>query len=172
MNNSQLQQCFAQIRNGDQEAFSALYHDMKEPVFTVICRITADRDAAEDVMQELFVKLYCAPPSDVQNLRAWIFKAARNLAIDYMRKPKIHELPEEIQAESVPFEDSVGLRLDIERALQQLKEEERELVTLHLNADLKFREIAEITNVPLGTVLWRYQKAILRLKNNFSGGMS
>ena len=36
----------------------------------------------------------------------------------------------------------------------------------------KFREIAEITNVPLGTVLWRYQKAIHRLKNNFSGGMS
>lgn len=69
---------------------------MKDPVFTVICRIMADRDAAEDIMQELFVKLYCAPPpSDVQNLRAWIFKMARNLAIDGVRKSKFHELPEE-----------------------------------------------------------------------------
>ena len=61
-----------------------------------------------------------------------------------------------------------GEKLDIERALDQLDEPKRRIVTLHINAGLKFREIAEIMDIPLGTAIWRYNDAIKRLRELLS----
>jgi RNA polymerase sigma-70 factor (ECF subfamily) len=66
----------------------------------------------------------------------------------------------------------VSTRLDIESALKNLELEDREIVTMRINANMKFREIAELTKKPLGTVLWRYQRAIGRLREILSGGES
>lgn len=172
MDNNHLHKCFSDIRNGNKTAFEELYNDMKLPVFTVICRIVSDKNTAEDIMQDLFIKLYCSPPAEsIKNLRAYIFQTAHNLAIDSTRKIQFDKLSDDISDNKIPFEDCVGIRLDIEKAMQQLNTEEREIVTLHLNAELKFREIANIMEIPIGTALWRYRKAINQLKNNLSGGI-
>ena len=77
MNNNQLQSCFARLRRGDAEAFAAIYEDMKTPVYTVIYRAVGSHEAAEDIMQELFLRLFRTPPDiGVSNLRAYIFRAA------------------------------------------------------------------------------------------------
>jgi RNA polymerase sigma-70 factor (ECF subfamily) len=68
------------------------------------------------------------------------------------------------------MEDTVIERTDVETAIHRLTREEREIVTLHLNAGLKFREIAEIIESPLGTVLWKYKKAIGAMRNYLNGG--
>ena len=57
----------------------------------------------------------------------------------------------------------------MERALAQLPELERQILSLHLNAGLKFRELAVILKLPLGTVLWRYQRAIGRMRSILEG---
>jgi len=66
--------------------------------------------------------------------------------------------------------DDADERIDLERAFEKLSSEERQIVTLHLNGGFKFREIAEIMNIPTGTALWRYRKAINKLRNILNGG--
>jgi RNA polymerase sigma-70 factor (ECF subfamily) len=56
--------------------------------------------------------------------------------------------------------DDLALQLDVEDAIMSLPERERQIVTLHINVGLTFREISTILKIPLGTVLWAYQKAI------------
>ncbi len=159
------------LLEGDKTAFDSVYEELKIPVFTVIYRITRDRMLAEDVMHDFFIKLFQSPhASRIRNPRVWIFQMARNLAIDSVRKPKADDLPVNMADRSMPMEDAVINRADTEAAINLLSREEREIVTLHINAGLKFREIAEITGTPLGTVLWKYQKAIGALRDYLNGG--
>jgi len=161
------------LHRGDRGAFEELYEELKTPVYTVAFRILWDRALAEDVMQEVFLRLFRRPPGpEVRNPRAFIFRMARNLAIDSRRKPMQAALAQD-DAEAVrpsPEEANV-LRLDVERALAALPVDAREMLALHINAGLKFREIADILGIPLGTALWRYQKAIGSLRELLSGGM-
>ena len=153
------------VRKGDMTAFEEIYNDLKVPVMTVAMRITGDRHTAEDILQEVFVKLYKAPPTPrIKKPRAYIFRMARNLAIDGIREQQPLSLEDYEDTLQSSDPDPVG-RLDIEEAMRALPSEQRQVVSLHLNGGLKFREIADVTDTPLGTVLWRYQKAIKRLQS-------
>lgn len=174
MDNHDLKLMLEEFRNGNFEAFPRIYKELKIPIYTIIYRILYDHMVSEDVMQEIFLKIYNTPPSkDIDNPRAWIFQMSRNLAIDYKRKIKDSEpLSHKVESKESSLENSISTRLDIESALMLLEAKDREIVTLRLNGDLKFREIAEITKMPLGTVLWGYRKAIDRLRVLLSGGES
>ena len=153
------------VREGDMTAFEEIYNDLKVPVMTVAVRIIGDRHAAEDILQEVFVKLYKTPPDpQIKKPRAYIFRMARNLAIDGIRQRQTLSLEDYEDTLQCNDTDPAG-RLDIEAAMTALPSEQRQVVSLHLNGGLKFREIAQITDTPLGTVLWRYQKAIKRLQS-------
>lgn len=170
MDDRELLDRFGELREGREEAFAALYADMKKPVYTVILRIVGDPPLAEDLLQEVFLRLLASPPApSLRHPRAWIFRVARNLAIDSVRKPKTEALPEEQADPAQPLEACAD-RLDIEAALSRLSLAEREIVVLHLNGDLPFREIAGILEQPLGTVLWRYRQAVGKLRIILSGG--
>lgn len=174
MNNHNLKLKIEKFRDGDMDAFSEIYEELKIPVYTIIYRILYDRMLAEDVMQDIFVRLYKAPPSlQIDKPRAYIFQMARNLALDSKRKIKVSEpLADRGEPNNPSMEFLVSTRLDIESALKNLELEDREIVTMRINANMKFREIAELTKKPLGTVLWRYQRAIGRLREILSGGES
>ena len=168
MNETDLQKAFDKIRNGDREAFTLLYSDLKQPIYTIICRIVQSRETAEDITQDVFVKLFVSPPEpSVKNIRAWIFRMARNLAIDALRQKQPCDPLEEhsLQADPDPT-----VKLDLERAFARLTAGERQLVALHLSAGLTFREVASMVERPLGTVLWQYRKAIEKLRNTLDGG--
>lgn len=153
------------LHKGDKQAFSEIYEQLKTPVYTIALRILYDRAEAEDVTQEVFLRLFRSPPDpSVKKPRAWIFQMARNLAIDGKRRPAQSALSDEMEDTGHPPEDAIGTKLDIEAALRRLCREDREIVTLHINAGLRFREIADMMGKPLGTVLWRYQKSIGRLR--------
>lgn len=171
MNNDDLAQKFIAIRNGDKAAFEELYKDMQTPLFTIIYRITWNKTMSEDILQEAFLKLFLSPlePS-ISNPRAYIFRIARNLAIDSMRKqPQAVSLDEIADTVTQPSDD-LSLRMDVDDALKSLPAQECEIVTLHVIGELKFREISELLQTPLGTVLWKYQKAIGKLQKMIAGG--
>lgn len=170
MHNKLLKKQLDLFHQGDQDAFMKIYDALKTPVYTIIYRILYDHMLAEDVMQDVFLRLYKNASSlHIKNPRAWIFQMARNLAIDYMRKRKDHSsLSAATKQEHNTLEHTVSTKLDIESALQQLPSTDREMVTLHLNGDLKFHEIAKLMDKPLGTVLWRYQKSIRTLRHTLS----
>ena len=159
------------LAQNDRAAFEALYIELNKPVYTVLLRITRDAGLAEDLLQEFFVKLFRSPPvPPPRTPRAYLFQMARNLAIDGMKSQPRHgdiddytHSPDRSQTEGID-------RLDLERAFAALSSGDRQIVALHLNAGLKFREIAAMLDRPLGTVLWRYRQAIGKLRSLLDGG--
>ena len=170
MEHAELNALFARIRSGDKEAFAEVYQLLKQPVFTIAYRIVQSRESAEDITHDVFVKLFRSPPdSSVKNIRAWIFQIARNLAIDALRKQsRIAEEDGYCRMED-PY-SPLHLRMDMEAALRKLPREEREILTLHLNADLGFREISNIVDLSLPATYRKYRKALKSVQTELNGG--
>ena len=165
-----LSELFARMQSGDINAFAAVYQALKRPVYTICYRITQSRETAEDITHDVFIKLFRSPPdASVKNVRAWIFQMARNLSIDALRKESRRsdwDAPMEIE-DPYPHLD---LRMDIEAALGNLSCDEREILTLHLNADLNFREISHIIGLSLPATYRRYRNALKLLQKALNGG--
>ena len=157
------------LKSGDKDAFEEIYREINTAAYTVAYRITGDRCLSEDIVQEFFVKLYKKPPeTPLEKPRAYLLRAVHNLTLDKLEKSHISiDECENILSDKA---DSAEERIDLERAFEKLSLEERQLVTLHLNGGFRFREIAEMLKIPIGTALWRYRKAINRLRNILNGG--
>lgn len=154
---------FTRLQGGDTDAFEYIYAELKDPVYTIAYRIVQSRELAEDVAQDVFVKLFDLPEGlAVKYPRAWIFQMTHNAAIDALRREKPTEDIDEL-SQSLPAGDIEG-RLDMEKALAALPRVEREIVSLHLNAELTFSEIADITGLTLSSVYRRYRKSLKILK--------
>ena len=167
MDNEQLKDCMRRYRDGDETAFDAMFEDLKTPVFTVARRLTQQRETAEDVLQDVFVKLYRDPPDPerIRNPRAYIFQMAHNLALNTLRDSHTESAAE--MNENIGRADGAIDRMltdmELQTAFAALDFDEKEIVTLHIHGDLKFREIADILRKPLGTVLWKYRRALRKL---------
>lgn len=176
MTNEQLLRQLILLQGGDMTAFENIYSELSTPVFAIILRVTQNRQLSEDILQEVFIKLYKAAaaegssPFSARNPRAYIFQMAHNMALDALRKEPRHESLDELEQLPAPAAGDTELRLMLEEALSRLSAEERLIITLHINAGLKFREIAAITGSPIGTVLWRYNRALKRLRDTLNGG--
>ena len=169
MTNEALSAELERLRGGSLDALEAIFLDLRTPVFTVLFRLTGNRELAEDLTQEVFLRLWQTPPGpEVRAPRAWLFRVAHNLALDALRRPGAGTLPEQLTDDG--FAEDVHRRLDLEAALAGLPPRDREIVTLHWNGGLRFREIAEILELPLGTVLWRHSRAISALRTKLDGG--
>lgn len=165
-----LQELFARMREGDSASFVSVYQELKQPVYTICYRITQSKETAEDVTHDVFVKLFCSPPdASVKNIRAWIFRMARNLSIDALRK-KMPIAEQDEQSSVVESYDHIHLRMDIETALRKLPRDEREILALHLNADLRFQEIAKIVNLSMPATYRKYRKALKSIQTELNGG--
>ena len=171
MDNPDLQKCFERLRGGDVSAFAEVYHAIKVPVFTVVYRIVQTRDTAEDVTQDVFVKLFSSPPDpSVKNLRGWIFQMAHNQAIDALRKKRDVPLGSHLPPAEASLCETVGLRLDVEKAMAALTCVQREVVSLHIYGELAFREIAPIVGLSLPAAYRCYRRAIKSLRDQLNGG--
>ena len=137
MTDERLKMLLQQLRNGDQRAFSDIYQEMKVPVFTVLVRMTGDRSLAEDLLQEVFLKIYQQPPQ-VEKPRAYLFRMTRNLAVDVLRRSQPTESLEEQEHLGITYDSDV--KLDLEQAFSMLTLQERQLVAFHLSAGLTFRD--------------------------------
>ena len=163
MNEKELGMLFCSFREGNNEAFSEIYNELKKPVFTIAHRITFVREIAEDITQELFLKLYTSPPdASVRNPRAWIFRMARNLAIDALRKKQCSDIDEV----TLSFDDTerINTGIDIEKALSSLSLSEREIVSLHIDGGLGFREIGKALGISLTSAYRKYKSALNKLR--------
>jgi len=156
-----------ELKKRDYSHFDTFYNLTKNQVFYAIVSVIKDNGLAEDIMQDTYLKFLekIDQFDENKNVFAYISTIGRNLAINTYNKRKkevySEELIENMPAESVPLDTHEE---DIFKILDLLEPAEREIVTLHVINDLKFREIAEIVEKPLGTVLWIYNKAIKKLK--------
>jgi RNA polymerase sigma-70 factor, ECF subfamily len=164
----------ALAKEGREAAFRELVRRYERPVFSLVFRLVRDRDTAEDLAQETFVKVL----NNIERYRpefkfsSWLFKIANNVAIDHLRKRSVDTVSldgsrwatttEEMQATSVraadtsqsPLEELESRELGgaIERAIGSLRPEYRACILLRHVEDRSYEEIAATLDLPLGTV--------------------
>ena len=159
------------LKHKDNEAFEYIYEQTKKGVYSIIIAIVKDRQMTEDLMQDTYIKMLKSINQYQvgRNFNAWITQIAKNTALDYYRKQQKTQLVDPI--EDINLIDREQLKdnqsdYTLEEMIKPLDSEERQIVLLHVVSEMKFKNIAEIMNKPLGTVLWMYQKALKKIKNS------
>ncbi|MSR47564.1 MAG: sigma-70 family RNA polymerase sigma factor [Planctomycetes bacterium] len=159
-----------------QEALAALYRALKG-VFTVACHWTRERAAAEDAVHDVFAVM--ARPAAVlpsfqseNDARRYLVRAVVHRVQDSRRRrrPESAEgarLAAEPAAGGDPFAAAVAAdeATRLRALLRSLPDEQRQVVVLHLHGGLKFREVAELMQIPLDTATTRYRAALKKLSS-------
>lgn len=156
-----------ELKAGSEEAFDKIYYAYKDLVFFVIISILKDRSLSEEVMQDTFLRMYNnIHKYNRKNFKAWLLRIARNLAInEYRRRRETLEYDDNILSDNYyEHNRTYDLMKDLKVYLDG---DELEVVILYIVYNLKHREIAEVLDKPLGTILWLYRKAIRKLKENY-----
>lgn len=148
------------------EDFIALYTKM---TYAYVYGILGNKEDAEDVVQEVFLKLYMLDKEQFPSRgeKSWYYKFCTNLARDYQRKNRFTEnLDEHIPFLTVDDENIQAIESESAyfSAVSGLSEIDRNIVGLKIVAGLKHREIAKILGKPEGTIRWRYMRAIHSLR--------
>jgi len=146
-------------RPGNRPTLAELFVAEESGLLRFAIGLTGRRSVAEDLVQETFLRLH-QEWEDVENPRAWLYRSLRNLALNYLRD-HARETPLET-AEPVPAPDyapeelgrmeAVGL---VRLHLAELPEEDRRLLRLKYNDNLKYREISQRTGISVGNVGYR-----------------
>jgi RNA polymerase sigma-70 factor (ECF subfamily) len=151
----------------ESEWLADLYRDHRRQFLIAACAVLRRQDAAEDAVHAAFVRLVQLrePPRDP---KLYAFKAVRNAALDLLsmhqrRREQPLELGAERAASAADAQDK-PLLAAAAKALGQLDQNSREVVELHLGADLTFQEIANVLGQPLPTVASRYRRALRKLR--------
>lgn len=157
---------------GDAMAFSEIFSRYNEKIVVYASRYVSSTDLAKDVCQEVFVRLIDRPPAVLlyDNLGPWLFRVARNLAIDKRRRRKFEITGEDNMPE--PKEDGSPLNMVtasndaevIRELVEKLPPIFREVVRLRVFADISFKDIAVMLGIPQGTALWRMHRALELLR--------
>jgi len=163
----------AGCKNGDQEAWNMMINSYSKSVYNIALNFFAERDIAQDVTQEIFIKIYHNLDKfrEDKNFSSWIFTIARNHCIDYWRKNKKYfintqELDEKISVNKPTPEENLINESEIDKLrkkISQLDPELRLILILRDIQDLSYQEIAKKFSVPEGTVKSRINRARLKL---------
>lgn len=162
---------FEKLKSGDKDSFDLLYEEYYLVLFRTALLILGNKEDAEDVLQDTFVSIYknANTLSDFEKLRPWIFSILKNTSYTRYKKRK-REFPDEFildKAEESPVylgEDDYAEKSEIQDALMNLKEKEREVLVLYYYNDFPIEEIAKILNTFKGTVKSRLYRARKNLK--------
>ncbi len=169
MTQSEFEASVAKIQQGDKEGLREIYEAYISYIYMIVLGIVGSRENAEDVTSEFFIKIWTVLDTYQNNgaHKAWLATIARNMALDFLRKNKreilTEEFNEDVSSDETPEEEVLG-ELSVQEALATLNEAERQVVDMKVLGEMSFREIAESLNVPMGTVTWRYQNAIKKLR--------
>jgi RNA polymerase sigma-70 factor, ECF subfamily len=164
----------ARAQQGSEKAYRELLGRYQRPVFSIIYRMIRDREQAEDLAQETFVRVFnhIDRYDPRYKFSSWIFKIATNLTIDWIRRKELNTVSidgsrnavtaEQIEATSItiaspdenPEEllEAKQLGEEIEEAIGKLRPEYRAAILLRHVEGREYQEIAEILSLPLGTV--------------------
>jgi len=170
----------SQYRNGSEAAFEVLVDKYKSRVFTTIHMIVKDQGVAEDLLQDVFVKVVQTLNSDRYNeegkFQPWLMRIAHNLAIDHFRKMKRY--PSVVMEDgsnifnTLQFADEnvEDLRIKdetyalVQQLIEELPESQKQVLIMRHYMDLSFQEISEQTGVSINTALGRMRYALINMR--------
>ena len=167
---------------GDQKAYTSLVLKHKTAVFHIIHKIVKNEEASRDLVQETFMKAFnsLATYRSEYRFSTWLYKIAANASIDFLRKKRIQALsldqPIETRDGTVELEvadysyhperdlENKEQRFSIETAIDSLPEKYREVIVYRHKDDKSYEEIADLLDIPVGTVKARIFRARELLK--------
>ncbi|MCM1284390.1 MAG: RNA polymerase sigma factor [Muribaculaceae bacterium] len=165
------------VAQGESRAFEELYTVTYRPMYAFCLSLTMNNADAEDLLQDTYIRVRNAAHlyKEQGNPMAWIMKIAQNLYRMRLRGGQGRQtevLENEDRREELSFDQirDVDNRLLLEELFVHLSEEERNIVILHGLMGLKFQEVAEKEDKPLGTVITKYNRAIKRLHHIVNHG--
>lgn len=169
-----------QYRGGSEAAFEMLMEKYQSKVYTTIYLIVKDQGVAEDLLQDVFIKVVQTLNSDKYNeegkFQPWLMRIAHNLAIDYFRKSKRYptiimedganlfntlKFAEETVEDLQIKEDTLNL---VRKLIDELPETQKQVLIMRHYMDLSFQEIAEQTGVSINTALGRMRYALINMR--------
>ena len=159
------------IAEGNMDALRKLYETVHKTIYAFALSITKNTHDAEGVLQETFLTIYnkAVNYKPQKKPMAWIFTIAKNLALMKLRYSAKADITDDIdthnEAEiSFSFIEDVEQRLIVETSINKLEEDERIILMLHAVGGLKNREIAQLLEVPVNTVLSKYNRTIKKMQ--------
>lgn len=173
--------CLDRYLRGDRNALGELVQAYRRPLYAFILSMVKGQADADEVFQETWIRaIRNLNHFDRRNVMAWLFRIARNLVIDRVRKDRRLEPAvtgggedggfDRILAHPAQGPDPARLAAGrdlgqrIRSAVRRLPRDQREVFVMRMEADLSFKEIARIQRVPLNTALARMHYAVLKLR--------
>ena len=163
-----------QLQNRNQQAFSYLYDNYAAALNGIIYRLVEDKELAEDILQEAFVKIwnnFASYDTTKGRLFTWMLNLTRNLTIDTLRskgyKKQSKISGDENSVSNFTDNKAVAERFDamgIRKQLSNLKPEQRSIIDMAYFNGYTQDEISKELGIPLGTVKTRMRSAILELR--------
>ena len=163
------------------EAFDVLLDRHKQKLFTYIFNVVKNKDLADDIFQETFVKAIMTIKqgrySEHGKFGGWLSRIAHNLIIDYYRQERIEntvstdeggpDILNRSELSELTIEDRMvnsQIRDDLKKIVMSLPASQREVLVMRIYRNMSFKEIAETTNVSINTALGRMRYAILNIR--------
>jgi RNA polymerase sigma-70 factor (ECF subfamily) len=165
---------------GDEKCLESLITRHQRKVFTSILLLVKDKELAEDLFQETFIKVINTLRSgnyhEEGKFLPWVIRIGHNLVIDYFRKqkrmPMVRDTEEFNVMDSLKLTDDniedkmviTQIHTEIRQLIEFLPFDQREVVIMRHYGDMSFKEIAEVTNVSINTSLGRMRYALINLR--------
>lgn len=155
------------LQQGDENAFEQIYEETQRGLFAFILSICRNYHTAEDLMQTTYIRLRSTVASYKAgaNAYAWLYTIAKNVTLNEMNRQK-REMAIDMDENAAQFgsytmnEEKSPVTAIMNKVLN---ENERQVVSLHVSG-FKHREIAQMLEKPVGTVLWTYSNALAKMR--------
>ena len=166
---------------GDEKSLETLIYKYKSKIYNFIFSKVLDREIAEDLFQETFIKVIKTLKNGSYNeegkFLSWVMRISHNLVIDFFRKsnrmPKFEANSDDYDIfqfikDSTPNAENTLINLqivnDLKKLILELPSDQKEVLNMRIYRDMSFKEIAEATGVSINTALGRMRYAILNLR--------
>lgn len=163
------------LQAGETEQLAVLFERHHVPLFRYLMHLSRNQPLSEDLVQEAFVRVlkYASSFDTKQSFPLWLFGIGRNLYFDSLRRTRGEATTDsfaDIRSSAPMPEEMVTRKQDVailEKALQQLPADKREVLVLSRFQNLRYEEIARLTSCEVGTVKVRVYRALKQLRENF-----
>ncbi|MCW4470126.1 sigma-70 family RNA polymerase sigma factor [Flavobacterium sp. MFBS3-15] len=165
---------------GDENALAILINRHQSKIYGFIYSKVSDRDIADDIFQDTFIKVIKTLKSNSYNEEGkflpWVMRISHNLIVDHFRRNKkmpMHRETEEFSIFSIMTDNSPNIESriiteqvesDLQRLIEELPEDQKEVLQMRIYQDLSFKEIADLTGVSINTALGRMRYALMNLR--------
>lgn len=174
------QELIGRYLTGNQSSLELLIRRHKNRVFAYILMIVKDKELAEDLFQDTFIKVINTIRSGTYKEEGkfiqWVMRISHNLIIDYFRKSKRIPIVENrddfdiFEKVRIPVESieeqliTEQIHKDVKKLIDYLPKEQRDVLVMRHYGDMSFKDIAEVTNVSINTALGRMRYALINLR--------